>query len=74
MKRAIQIVLIILVLTTPVLLTAQPMPFDQSIGGGAGSAPAGGGAPIGGGLFILLTLALGYGSRKAYKVRKRILI
>ena len=39
----------------PVILTAQPHPYDPSIGGGTGGSPAGGGAPIGGGLLILLS-------------------
>jgi len=31
---------------------------------------AGGGAPIGSGLFILVTLAFGYGAKRAYSMRK----
>jgi len=47
MKKVIQILAIALIILVPVILTAQPMPYDQAIGGGAGSAPVGGGAPIG---------------------------
>jgi len=73
MKKVIQILAILLVILVPVILTAQPMPWDPSIGGGAGSAPVGGGAPIGGGLIILLSLAIGYGTKKIYDVRKKVL-
>jgi hypothetical protein len=76
MKKVIQILAILLVILVPVILTAQPMPWDPGIGGGSGNpvggAP-GGGAPIGGGLIILLSLAIGYGTRKIYEARKKVL-
>jgi hypothetical protein len=72
MKKAIQILAIALVVLVPVILTAQPMPYDPSIGGGAGASPVGG-APIGGGLLIMLSLAFGYGARKIYEIRKKVL-
>ncbi|MBL7105940.1 MAG: hypothetical protein ISS18_16565, partial [Bacteroidales bacterium] len=46
---------------------------DPGIGGGAGAAPVGGGAPIGGGLLIMLSLAIGYGTKKIYDARKKVL-
>jgi hypothetical protein len=53
------------------------MPWDPGVGGGTGSAPVGGapggGAPIGGGLIILLSLAIGYGTKKIYNARKKVL-
>lgn len=77
MKKAFQILAIALVILVPVILTAQPMPYDPAIGGGAGAAPVGGapigGAPIGGGLLIMLSLAFGYGARKIYEIRKKVL-
>jgi hypothetical protein len=73
MKKVIQILAILFVILVPVILSAQPMPYDPSIGGGAGSAPVGGGAPIGGGLIIMLSLAVGYGTRKIYEARKKVL-
>jgi hypothetical protein len=73
MKKVIQVLAILFVILVPVILTAQPMPYDPSIGGGAGSAPLGGGAPIGGGLLILLSLAVGYGTKKIYDIRKKVL-
>jgi hypothetical protein len=72
MKKAIQILAIAVVVLVPAILSAQPMPYDPSIGGGAGAAPVGG-APIGGGLLIMLSLAFGYGARKIYEIRKKVL-
>jgi hypothetical protein len=73
MKKAIQILVILIVILVPVILSAQPMPYDQTIGGGAGSAPAGGGAPIGGGILILISMAIGYGTKKFYEIRKKVM-
>jgi hypothetical protein len=69
MKKTIKISVAILVLLVPVLLAAQPMPFDPSIGGGAGAAPVGG-APIGEGIILLFSLGLGYGVRKYHQLKK----
>jgi len=73
MKKAIQILAIAIVILVPAILSAQPMPFDPGIGGGTGGNPVGGGAPIGGGLLIMLSLAIGYGSKKIYEIRKKVL-
>ena len=73
MKKVIQILAIAIIILVPAILSAQPMPWDPGIGGGAGSAPVGGGAPIGGGLIIMLSLAIGYGTRKIYEARKKVL-
>ena len=73
MKKVIQIIAILFVVLVPVILSAQPLPYDPGIGGGAGSAPVGGGAPIGGGLLIMLSLAIGYGTKKIYDIRKKAL-
>jgi hypothetical protein len=74
MKKVIQILVILIVVLIPVILTAQPHPWDgTNWGGGEGGAPVGGGAPIGGGLLILLSLAIGYGTRKIYNARKKVL-
>jgi hypothetical protein len=72
MKNVFKILAIALVILVPVILTAQPMPNDPTIGGTAG-VPVGGGAPIGGGLLIMLSLAIGYGTRKIYEIRKKVL-
>ena len=74
MKKTIQILAILFVVLVPVILSAQPMPWDPGIGGGTGgSTPVGGGAPIGGGLLIMLSLAIGYGTKKVYELRKKVL-
>jgi len=73
MKKVIQILVIALVVLVPVILLAQPLPYDPGIGGGAGANPVGGGAPIGGGLLIMLSLAIGYGTKKIYDARKKVL-
>lgn len=73
MKKTIQILVILFVIMIPVILTAQPLPYDTGIGGGEGGAPTGGGAPIGGGLLIMLSLAIGYGAKKIYSIRKKVL-
>ena len=73
MKNAIKILTILFVVLVPVILSAQPMPWDPGIGGGTGGNPVGGGAPIGGGLLIMLSLAIGYGTKKIYDVRKKVL-
>ena len=64
MKKVIQILAILFVVLIPVILSAQPLPYDGGIGGGTGGNPVGGGAPIDGGLLIMLSLAIGYGSKK----------
>ncbi len=69
MRKVIQILVLMLIILVPVILTAQPHPYDPSVGGGTGN-PTGGAAPIGGGLLILLSLAIGYGYKKFYKAIK----
>ena len=71
MKKAIQILAVVLVVMLPMLLAAQPQPWDPGVGGGEGANPVG--APIGGGLLIMLSLAIGYGTRKIFNARKKVL-
>jgi hypothetical protein len=73
MKKVIQILAIAVVMLVPVILSAQPMPFDTGVGGGELNNPVGGAAPIGGGLLIMLSLAIGYGTKKIYDIRKKVL-
>ena len=74
MKKIIQVLTFVAYIMVPFILSAQPQPWDPNIGGGAGANPVGGGgAPIGGGLLILLSLAIGYGSKKIYDARKKVL-
>ncbi len=73
MKKIIQVLTFVAYVMVPFILTAQPQPYDPAFGGGEGGAPVGGGAPIGGGLLILLSLAIGYGSKKIYDARKKVM-
>ena len=62
-------------LIAPLLMFAQSPPHPNNggtaPGPGNGNHPVGGGAPIGDGVYILATLAIAYGSRKIYVMRKR---
>jgi hypothetical protein len=71
MKKAIKFLAITaLISLVPMLLSAQPLPYDTTVGGGETNNPVGGGAPLGGGLIIMLALGAGYGTRKIYDARK----
>lgn len=76
MKKAIKIVLLAVFFITFTValnsLTAQPMPGGDP-SGDPGNTPVGGYAPVGSGLVILLALGAGYGTRKVYNARKKIL-
>jgi hypothetical protein len=39
MKKVIQILAILFVILIPVILSAQPLPYDETIGGGTGGTP-----------------------------------
>ena len=75
MKKAIKIVLLtVFFITFTVSLNSvlsQPMPGGDPSGGGD-NPPVGGYAPIGSGLIILLALGAGYGSKKVYDARKKL--
>ncbi len=71
MRNLIQKLAFVAMITLPAFLMAQPMPGDTSVGGGPGGSPVGG--PIDGGLFILLSFAAGYGAKKVYNARKKVL-
>ena len=73
MKKSIQLIAVLIIVLIPIIMFAQPLPYDGGIGGGTGGNPVGGGAPIGGGLLIMLSLAIGYGSKKIYDARKKVL-
>ena len=75
MKRAIKIVLLtVFFITFTVALNSvigQPMPGGDPSGDDA-NPPVGGYAPIGSGLVILMALGAGYGSKKVYDARKKL--
>jgi hypothetical protein len=64
------IFLFVVLVTTYAQLPPHP---NGGIGPNSGQVPVGGGAPIGGSFLIMLSLALGYGTRKVYEFRKRSL-
>ena len=75
MKKILQYTVLTVFLATSsfISLNAQPHASQQSDGGGVngsriGDAPSG--APIGSGNLLLLGLAIMYGTRKAFNVRK----
>jgi len=76
MKKAIRIVLLtVFFITFTVALNSligQPMPGGDPSGSG-NNPPVGGYAPIGSGLIILLAMGAGYGTKKVYDARKKIL-
>ena len=73
MKTLTKIIAVLLLTVTPFILTAQPELLDENVGNGAGANFVGGGAPFAGGFLILLSLGIGYGAKKVYDYRKRIL-
>ena len=76
MKKAIRILLLtvffITFTTAMSSLFAQPMPGGDPTGDPS-NPPVGGYAPVGSGLVILLALGAGYGTKKVYDARKKIL-
>jgi len=75
MKKAIKIVLLTVFFITFTValnnLMSQPMPGGDPSSGG-NNPPVGGYAPIGSGLVILLALGAGYGSKKVFDARKKL--
>jgi hypothetical protein len=76
MKKAIRILLLTIFFITFTValnsLMAQPMPGGDP-SGDPNNQPVGGYAPVGSGLVILLALGAGYGTKKVYDARKKIL-
>jgi len=63
-------VFFVLVIVVTTFAQMPPHP-NVGIGTGSGNVPVGGGAPIEGGLLIMLSLAVGYGARRIYEIRKK---
>jgi hypothetical protein len=77
MKKIKQIIAIMIFLSIPLWMTAQPPAGNppHPNGGhtpGPNNTPVGGGtgAPIDGGMSILLALGLAYGAKKVYSLKK----
>jgi hypothetical protein len=61
-------------LTTAMVTLAQEPPHPNGgIDPTVGNSPVGGGAPVGNGVLVLLSLAAGYGIRKRWTARARLL-
>ncbi len=75
MKKLIKyIVIVIFLATAPMFMNAQTPPHPNGGGApGGGNTPVGGGAPIGGGLIIMLALGIGYGAKRIFDSRSRLI-
>ena len=75
MKKAIKSLLVVgIFLAFPLFTLAQNPPHPNGGGGpGGGNTPVGGGAPIGGGLIIMMALGMGYGARKVFDARNKVM-
>ncbi len=68
-NQVIKAFFIAALIVAPTLIMAQP-PDPNGGSNPNGGSTVGGNAPIGGGLFILMGLAAGYGTKKVYRFRK----
>lgn len=75
MKKLIRIsVLFAFILVAPLLTVAQPQPGQQGDGSSVGGGTiGGGGAPIGSGMVLLISLGAGYGAKKVYNARRKLM-
>jgi hypothetical protein len=71
MKKAIQIIALLIVVLLPVFLSAQPQPWDPGVGGGETTNPVGGAAPIGEGIILMILSGIVYGVRKYKQLIKK---
>lgn len=69
MKRTIKISAIAPIIFLPLLLFAQPQPWDPGAGGGEDANPVGA-VPIGSGIILLLGMGFGYGLKRVYDFRR----
>lgn len=71
-KRIIQIIVAGAFTVAPLSMFAQPNPGGGSGGDPVGGDPIGGGtAPIGGGIALLVTMAIGYGIKRVFDARHK---
>jgi len=74
MKKIKQIIAIMIFISIPMWMTAQPPHPNGGNNPGSGNTQVNGQpyapCPIDGGLSILLVMGLAYGTRKVYKVKK----
>jgi len=73
MKKMKQIIAILMFLSIPLWMSAQPPHPNGGNAPGPTNIPVGGqpiGSPIDGGLSILLAMGLAYGAKKVYQLKK----
>lgn len=72
-KRIIQIIVAGAFAVAPLFMFAQPNPGGGQGGDPVGGDPIGGGgqAPIGGGIALLITMAVGYGIKRVFDARQK---
>jgi len=75
MKKVLRVLVVTaFILAGPLFMMAQNPPHPNGGGGpGGGNTPVGGGAPIGGGLIIMMALGLGYGARRVFDARNKVM-
>ncbi len=74
MKKLFRIgTILVIFLLIGFMSQAQPNPGTNAGGSPVGGGPIGGSAPIGNGIVLLLTMAIGYGSKKMYNARKMLI-
>ena len=71
MKKILTLTAILMISGLSLLAQAPPPPPDDPSNGGTGG-PVGGGAPIGSGVVLLIAMAAGYGGKKVFDARKRL--
>jgi len=73
-KVLISILAVALFMLVPLFMNnvMADLPPDPG-GGGPTGPPVGGGSPIGGGLFVMLSLGIAYGSKKVLDIRKKLM-
>lgn len=73
-KRIIQLIVAGAFAISPLFMFGQPNPNQGANGAPVGGDPIGGGggtAPIGGGIALLITMAIGYGVKSVFNARQK---
>lgn len=73
-RKIVQLIITGAFVVAPLFMFAQPNPGGGSNGTPVGGDPIGGGggqAPIGGGIALLISMAIGYGTKKVFDARQK---
>jgi len=74
MKKIIfKTIAVMVLMCTPLFMTSTFADTPPDPGGDPTGDPVGGGASIGGGLIIMAALGMGYGAKKVYDARKKLM-